>query len=277
MMNQFNYYLLLIHLSNLTFEHKYQCLTKLMATGEVPASLAVFSKDVAYADWPEKEAEVLLDQGIPFISLLDPLYPPQLLEIYRPPILLFYEGNIDLLQKRGLAIVGSRQMTAYGKEVIEGFMEELGQSENPPVIVSGLAQGVDGYAHYQALRQQLNPIAVVGSGLDQTYPRHHRPLDHLIRQRGLTLSEFPPGSVIQKYHFPMRNRIIAGLSQDVLIIEAAERSGSLITAQMALDENRNVWAVPGSIFSPYSKGCNDLIAQGARPIQAIREIFENLV
>ncbi|RLK63392.1 DNA-protecting protein DprA [Atopobacter sp. AH10] len=272
-MTPFDYYLLLIHLSKIPFDRKYRYAAKLLEDRQCPDNLRAFSKRIGHFVWPEKEADFILQQGISFISMIDEHYPLHLLEIYRPPLILFYEGKLSLLEKPGLAIVGSRKMTEYGKKVIDHLLLKLANRKNPPSIISGLALGVDAYAHYQALLEGLEPIAVVGTGLNQTYPKKHRSLDSLIRERGLVLSEFPPDTSPQKFHFPMRNRIIAGLCSDVVIVEAKKKSGSLITAQMALEDNRNIWAVPGSIFSENSLGCHELIREGASLLQEIQDIF----
>lgn len=197
------------------------------------------------------------------INYLDDQYPELLRTIYNPPALLFFEGNIALLKTECIAIVGSRQATDYSFRCIGGLVPRL---VNRYTIVSGLAKGVDSWAHQATLRNHGQTIAVIGSGLDTFYPRENRNLQVEIMTKGLVISEYPPKTSIEPWHFPQRNRIIAGLSQKVIITEAKKRSGSLITADLALENNRDVWAIPGRIDVTLSAGCNRLIEEGAMPL-----------
>ena len=197
------------------------------------------------------------------INYLDEEYPEILRTIYNPPALLFFEGNIALLKTDCLAIVGARQATDYSFRCISGLVPRL---VNRYTIVSGLARGVDTWAHTQTLQNHGKTIAVIGSGLDRVYPKENLHLQQQIMDNGLVITEYPPKTNIQRWHFPQRNRIIAGLSQRVIITEAKERSGALITADLALENNREVLAIPGRIDVGLSVGCNKLIEEGATPL-----------
>ncbi len=198
------------------------------------------------------------------ISFFDRVYPEQLRQIYRPPLILFAQGDLSLLQRKIFTIVGSRQATSYSQQVLERLVPNL--VKNDWVIASGLAQGVDGMAHQAALNCHGKTIAVIGNGLNHFYPLHHQHVQEVIAQQGLLLSEYLPDTPPRPFRFPERNRILAGIAENVLVTEAKAKSGSLITANLALQENRNVYAVPGPITSELSAGPNQLIAAGATPI-----------
>ena len=209
------------------------------------------------------------------IALGDPLYPPLLLATADPPLLLYVQGDPAWLAKPAIAIVGSRSATAQGLDSARAFGRALG--EQGWVVVSGLAQGIDGAAHEGALQAPgAGTVAVVGTGLDRVYPPAHRDLARRIAAQGALVSEFAPGVQALPEHFPLRNRIIAGLCQGTLVVEAALRSGSLITARMALEAGREVFAVPGSIHAPQSRGCHALIKQGAKLVETASDITEEL-
>ena len=204
--------------------------------------------------------------GRDVLVLGDPRYPASLLETADPPTLLYVEGRIELLGADAIAIVGSRNPTAQGLDNARAFADHL--SRAGLVVVSGLALGIDGAAHEGALEGQAagtagGTIAVVGTGLDLVYPARHRALAHRIAATGLLVSEFPIGTASRPENFPIRNRIIAGLARGTLVVEAAMRSGSLITARLALEAGREVFAIPGSIHSPQARGCHALLKQGA--------------
>lgn len=198
------------------------------------------------------------------ISFFDQLYPEKLRQIYKPPLVLFAIGDLKLLQKKIVTIVGSRLATSYSERVIEGLMPSLLAHQN--VIASGLARGVDGMAHRATLKQGGKTIAVIGNGLNYFYPMSNHSLQEKIMNQGLVISEYLPDTPPRPFRFPERNRILAGLSESVIVTEAKQKSGSLITANLALQENRNVYAVPGPITSPLSMGPNQLIEAGASPI-----------
>ncbi len=202
------------------------------------------------------------------------------------PAKLYYRGNISLLKPASdeknlnikyLCVVGSRRHTQYGKELVERLIAPL--KDYNIVIISGLAYGIDTIAHQVALKNNIPTIAVPGSGIDtdSIYPKAHRGVaEEIVREGGLLLSEFEPGSTPQPWYFPQRNRIMAGLAHAILIIEAENRSGTLITAKLALDYNRSILAVPGSIFSPHSEGTNSLIRDGAEVILSHEDILRSL-
>lgn len=208
------------------------------------------------------------------LSLGDPAYPAALLNTADPPALLFAQGRLALLASPSLAIVGSRHATPQGLENAHAFAAHL--SKTGLTIVSGLALGVDGAAHQGALTGAGSTIAVVGTGLDLVYPSRHKALAHRIAEHGLLLSEFALGTPSISHHFPRRNRVIAGLSAGTLVVEAALQSGSLITARLALECGREVFAIPGSIHSPQSKGCHRLIKEGAKLVETADDILQEL-
>ncbi len=225
-------------------------------------------------------------QGRAIITLGDPDYPAALLQTADPPCLLYATGQIERLQqlqaRQALAVVGSRNPTPQGAQNARDFARHL--AGGGLTIVSGLALGIDGAAHEGALdgalngaaTGQLTTVAVVGTGLDRVYPARHQALARRIAQHGLILSEYPLGTPPLAENFPRRNRIISGLTQGTLVVEAALESGSLITAQQALEQGREVFAIPGSIHSPQSKGCHALIRQGAKLVESAQHVLEEL-
>lgn len=208
------------------------------------------------------------------ITLGDARYPLALLEAADPPVLLYAQGNADLLRADSLAVVGSRNPTPQGLENARAFSAHL--SHAGLTIVSGLALGIDGAAHQGALEGAASTIAVVGTGLDRVYPSRHRALAHRIVGAGLIVSEYSLGTPPLAPRFPQRNRIIAGLARGTLVIEAALQSGSLITARMASESGRDVFAIPGSIHSPQSRGCHALIKQGAKLVECGDDVLDEL-
>lgn len=209
------------------------------------------------------------------ITFDDPLYPCLLKKIYDPPLVVFIKGNKKLLNQSQLAIVGSRSATISGRETAFKLAQELG--EGGLVITSGLALGIDAAAHKGALTSNASTIAVVASGLDKVYPARHQALaKQIISHHGAIISEFLPGTLPKAGHFPKRNRIISGLSLGVLVVEAALKSGSLITARCALEQNRDVFSIPSVINNPQAKGCHWLIKQGAKLVEEVADIIEEL-
>lgn len=206
------------------------------------------------------------------ITLADEAYPRLLLETSDPPPLLYLKGNPGLLNRSALAVVGSRNATQQGVSNAEAFAREL--SAGGFTIVSGLALGIDAAAHRGGLAAAASSIAVVGTGLDIVYPARNRDLAHRLAAEGALVSEFALGMPALASNFPRRNRLLSGLSRGCLIVEAALRSGSLITARYALEQGREVFAVPGSIHSPLSKGCHLLIKQGAKLVESAGDILE---
>ncbi len=210
------------------------------------------------------------------MSIYDADYPLLLREIYAPPVVLFYQGDLSLLDETiGLAVVGARAATAYGLEAVAEIIPNLlKDSKEPITIISGLAKGIDTKAHEVALKSKGHTIGVIGSGLDRFYPRSNKQLQERMAKEQLLLSEYPLGAKPLKFRFPERNRIIAGLSRGILVIEAKKRSGSLITAYNGLDENRDIFALPGSIFEKNSEGCHKLIQLGAVLTRNSRDILD---
>ncbi len=214
------------------------------------------------------------NSGNHVITLADSEYPQALLEIPDPPPLLYAKGRIGLLNRPGIAIVGSRNATAQGTNNAEAFAEAL--SNAGLTIVSGLALGVDAASHRGGMNGAGSTIAVVGTGLDIVYPARNRELAHRIAEHGVLVSEFALGTPALAANFPRRNRLICGLSRGCLVVEAAVSSGSLITARLAADQGREVFAIPGSIHSPLAKGCHALIKQGAKLVECASDILEEL-
>ena len=208
------------------------------------------------------------------VTLGDPRFPDLLLHTADPPLLLYVQGRAELLRADALAVVGSRNPTPQGSENARAFSAHL--SRAGLTIVSGMALGVDGAAHAGGLEGPSSTIAVVGTGLDRVYPKRHLELAHRIAAQGLIVSEYALGTPPLADHFPNRNRIIAGLARGVLVVEAALKSGSLITARMAIEAGREVFAIPGSIHSPQSRGCHALIRQGAKLVERAEDILEEL-
>lgn len=208
------------------------------------------------------------------LSIADAAYPQALLNISDPPFLLFVKGRVELLNVPALAIVGSRNASPQGLRNAEAFAQAA--SEAGLCIVSGMAQGIDAAAHLGGLRGRGSSVAIVGTGLDKVYPSANRELAHQLALNGAIVSEFPLGTPPLPANFPRRNRIISGLSLGCLVVEASLQSGSLITARMALEQGRDVFAIPGSIHSPQSKGCHALIKQGAKLVECAQDILEEL-
>ena len=209
------------------------------------------------------------------IALADDGYPAWLRAIADPPAALYCNGRIELHDRQAVAIVGARKATPYGLQITETLAREL--SGAGFTIVSGLARGIDAAAHRAALEAGGRTIAVLGCGLDVTYPPEHGRLREAITANGAVLTEFPVGTPPKPAHFPQRNRIISGLSLGVVVVEAAEDSGSLITARLALEQGREVFAVPGSIDAPLSQGPHGLIKQGAKLVETVDDIVEELL
>lgn len=206
----------------------------------------------------------------PSISILDDEYPMELKNCYNPPVLLFYQGNVDLLKRPKMAVVGARTASQTGTKSVQKIVSELG---NQFVIVSGLARGIDTSAHISALKNGGATIAVIGCGLDVHYPKENKLLQEYLGKNHLILSEYAVGEAPLKFHFPERNRIIAGLSQGVIVAEAKMRSGSLITCEKALEEGRDVFAIPGNILDGKSDGCHHLIKEGAKCITSGMDVL----
>lgn len=221
----------------------------------------------AALNWAEQPGNAIL-------TLADAAYPQALLQIADPPSLIYAKGCLSLLSNPSIAMVGARSATPQGLSNAEAFAESFAHAGL--TVVSGLALGVDAAAHRGALKAQGSTIAVIGTGADRIYPARNSALARQIAEAGLILSEFPLGTAPAAYNFPRRNRIISGLARGVLVVEAALESGSLITARMALEQGREVFAIPGSIHSPLAKGCHALIKQGAKLVESAADVLEEL-
>jgi len=212
--------------------------------------------------------------GADIITISDDLYPASLKEIADPPPVLYIRGSKEVLSSSCLAIVGSRASTSYGRKTAHSLSKRLAAAG--VTIVSGLALGIDSQAHMGAIEAEGNTIAVLGCGIDVVYPKQNRQLFEQVVENGVVISEYPLGAQPEGFRFPARNRIISGLCKGVLVVEAAKKSGSLITAQLALDEGREVYAVPGQVDSCKSEGTHWLLQQGAKLVVSENDIFEDL-
>lgn len=223
---------------------------------------------------PDVELALLNKIEAKVVTIKDEKYPELLKNIYDPPPIIYYKGNfLEIMnKKRGIAIVGSRKATYYGKKVARGIAAEL--AKRGYVIVSGLARGIDTNAHLGSLEAGGLTIAVLGCGIDRVYPEENRLLNDHIKENGAIISEFPIRTLPEKTNFPRRNRIISGLTLGTLVVEAAEKSGALLTADFALDQGKEVFAIPGSIYSHLSIGCHNLIKQGAKLVSSYQDILD---
>lgn len=220
----------------------------------------------------DKEISLAKNLGLKIVTLDDPDYPENLKNIADPPIILYLKGELEKEDNFSLAIVGSRRASFYGLSLAEKFAFQL--SENGFTIISGLARGIDSRAHQGALKYKGRTLAVIGSGLNNLYPSENQALAEKIAQNGAVISEFPLQTPPFKQNFPRRNRLISGLSLGVLVVEAARNSGALITADFALEQGREVFALPGKIDSDTSFGTNALIKDGAKLVSAVEDILE---
>ncbi len=257
----------------------YQSIETILAQKKFAPDLKIPAKAVSYLkstnnddirielDWLEKP-------GNDILTLDDPLYPPQLKQISNPPILLFVKGNPNALLLPQLAVVGSRNACQGGLNNAQAFCYDL--SKKGIVITSGLAAGIDATAHQAALDAGGQTVAVMGTGINTIYPKTNQALAKVIAKQGAVLSEFPFNTPPSAHNFPRRNRIIAGLSLGTLVVEAAKKSGTLITARLSMENNRPVMAIPDSIHNPLAKGCHYLIKQGAKLVESAQDIMEEL-
>jgi DNA processing protein len=262
---------------------------RLAATqGSIGETLAHLRRHASALDarapaWLEQPDEVriaadlawLAEPGHRLLRFTDADFPPQLETIAQPPAALFVSGDASLLLRPQVAMVGARSASVAGKANARAFARTLAMAGF--VVTSGLADGIDGAAHEAALEAGQPTVAVIGTGPDLVYPRKHRDLSSRVESNGALVSEFPPGTAARTDHFPRRNRIISGLSLGTVVVEAGLQSGSLITARLAAEQGREVFAVPGSIHNPLARGCHRLIREGARLVENASEIVESLV
>jgi DNA processing protein len=229
-----------------------------------------------FAEWEEVEKEMRRAEqaGVMLIPFSDPNYPPRLRMIADPPPLLYVKGAICADDDRAVAVVGSRSASEYGQRVARNLCRDLASLGF--TVVSGMARGLDGAAHEAALSAGGRTLAVLGSGVDRPYPPEHEKLYHRIREKGAVISEFPMGTRPLAFNFPARNRLISGLSLGVVVVEATEKSGSLITAALALEQGREVFAVPGEVGASRSRGTHQLIRQGAKLVESAADIVEEI-
>lgn len=221
----------------------------------------------------DKKITTYHQKGIQFVTIEDPLYPKYLKNIYDPPYVLYYRGKLQS-DEVTIGVVGARRCTEYGKKVAFDLCKEL--ASQGAVIISGMARGIDSFAHEGALVGKGRTYAVLGCGVDVCYPKENRKLMENIIANGAVISEHPPGTEPKPGFFPLRNRIISGMSKALLVVEAAKRSGSLITADQALEQGKDVYAVPGSIYSTLSQGTHHLIYQGASILTSANQLLEDL-
>jgi DNA processing protein len=242
------------------------------------AGLDAKSVEVILASRPrislDAELEKLEQYKVKVIMRSDSAYPPRLKEIYDPPPLLYARGTLISEDEWAIAVVGTRRASVYGRQVAEEIAADL--ARNKITVISGLAKGIDSVAHRAALEAGGRTVAVAGCGLDMVYPSDNVALARQVIEHGVLISEFPLGTRPKAEHFPQRNRIMSGMSLGVLVVEAGETSGALLTARMALEQDREVFAVPGSIFSPPSRGTNRLIQEGAKLVSNCADILEEL-
>jgi len=248
--------------------------TRAQLSAVVPDAIAARIREPAADDAVERTRAWLGEPGHHLVAWDDADYPQALLALGHAPPALYFVGRRELLNAPAFAIVGSRSATPQGVANARNFAHALAQAGL--TIVSGLALGIDAAAHEGALQGAGSTLAVVGTGLDRVYPARNRELAHAIASRGGIVSEFPPGTPPREKNFPRRNRLISGLAQGVLVVEAAPQSGSLITARYAGEQGREVFAIPGSIHSPLSKGCHQLIREGAKLVETAQDILGEL-
>lgn len=242
---------------------------------DISPKIAETITDTRYKENLDKYITYMEKEKINIITIEDEEYPYKLRKIENFPLYLYFKGNIELLNKKSIAIVGTRNCTSYGKNMSKHLANSI--SNNNIVIVSGLARGIDTYAHIGALKNKESTIAVLGCGIDTIYPKENEILaNEILNKNGLIISEYIMGSKIEKNNFPARNRIISGISDGVLVIEAPERSGALITVDFALEQGKEVFAVPGNINSFYSRGTNNLIKDGAQLVQHAQDVLQIL-
>lgn len=256
-----------------TEENIYNNIEKIIKTGLLKGKEWIRIKENDLND-SNKILDFLNKSGIGFITYNSNKYPENLKNIYNPPYVLFYKGDLSLMTCRSIAIVGSRRCTIYGEEVTKLITKEI--CSIGYTVISGVAYGIDTIAHKETLKNNGKTIGVLGCGINVIYPKINRGLYTEIIENGLLISEFLPDIGPFSYNFPRRNRIISGISNSVIVVEATMKSGSLITVDFALAQGKDVMAVPGSVINSCSKGCNQLIRDGAKPFTGIEDLYDFL-
>lgn len=259
-----------------TLENIYKLTKKELMTDKIiEEKLIEIILNEEYRNNLDKYIEYMEKQKINIITVNDKEYPEKLKQINDYPMYLYAKGNLELLNKKSIAIVGSRNCTSYGKIVAKDIANKL--VKNNFIVVSGLAKGIDTFSHIGALKNEESTIAVLGSSIDNIYPNENINLvQKIIEKNGLIISEYVVGSKLEKLNFPARNRIISGISDGVLVIEAREKSGALITVDFALEQGKEVFAVPGNINNNFSKGTNQIIKEGAKLVNNVEDILQEL-
>jgi DNA processing protein len=268
--------LLKLHYLKLEVHTLYQIILKLYHYQDIDESVLKRVLENHYESFQKLNIlqikEELFKHRISYQTILCEAYPKRLNPIFMPPLVLFYKGDYKLIDTKTIAVIGTRDYSPYGEEACDYFVKAL--VENQMTTVSGLAKGIDRIAHEKTILYGGRTIAVLGSGLLSIYPKENLALAQQIASEHLLMSEYPPFESPSKTHFPFRNRIVSGLSDGIVVIEAAKKSGTLITCDFALDQGKDIYVVPGNIFAKNSEGTNNLIKQGAKLISHIQDILE---
>ncbi|HJJ04297.1 MAG TPA: DNA-processing protein DprA [Clostridiaceae bacterium] len=248
---------------------------ELMSNDRIGEKIADIILSKKYRIDLEKYISYMNKENINIITIMDKEYPKKLKKIEDCPMYLYTKGNIELLNKKSIAIVGSRNCTSYGKEVAQIMAKQL--VSNNIIVVSGLAKGIDTFSHLGAINYYSSTIAVLGCGIDRIYPNENRRLaQNILQKNGLIISEYVMGTKPERLNFPARNRIISGISDGVLVVEATNKSGALITVDFAIEQGKDVFAIPGNINSIFSNGTNQILKEGAKLTNNVMDILEEL-
>ncbi|QVK18954.1 DNA-processing protein DprA [Mycoplasmatota bacterium] len=270
--------LLKLHYLDLEINEIYQILKKMYLSKKIEDSILKKVLQKRYLQYKQLNSECIKNDlfyhNIEYVTILDRSYPKKLENIFMPPLILFYQGDLSLLNTNVLAVIGSRKYSSYGEKVTKTIVPQLVKHQIH--IISGLAYGIDSIAHNSCIEANGKTIAILGSGIKQVYPKSHQGLAKEIGKNHLLISEYSPNAIATKTHFPFRNRIVSGLSDGVLVIEAKEKSGTLITCDYALDQGKDIFVIPNHIFDENSVGTNNLIKQGANLVTNIFDILENI-
>ncbi len=287
-MEEYKYWIWLSRIEGISYKDKYDLICKyknpkvlfnLMENGQLnkenlKTKIINELNKKEYINNLEIYIKYMTKYNIKILTINDQYYPKKLKKIYDPPVVLFYKGNISIIEKPSIAIIGCRECSNYGVKLAEMFSNRL--SMHNINIVSGLARGIDAHSHIGCLKGNGKTIAVIGNGIDNIYPKENRELaNRIIEKNGLILSEYVVGTKPLKRNFPARNRIISGISEGILVIEAKLKSGTLITVDFGLEQGKSIYAIPGNITSNNSVGTNELLKQGAKLVTSIEDILED--